>query len=290
VLTANGGLLTWGSNEFLALAHSKDAHPPFRLLPRVPRGLPPATRVLHVSCGATHTLALSAAGEVYAAGSGARGALGLGDREARGELTRVGGCLAGVPIAAVCAGDGTSHALSLSGLAYAWGGNRHSQFGLPCSGAAGHALLAPARVPLPELALTVTAGKNHTLWGSRSGRLYAAGLNKHGQCGLGLPAPAPASTSASAPSTSTSEDATPPWCAQVPTLVPLPGAQRVREVAAGERHTLILTVSGDVFAMGDYGSSSSGSPCGSPRASLACAARACSSWRRAAAAAWACAL
>jgi alpha-tubulin suppressor-like RCC1 family protein len=129
VLTANGGLLTFGSNEYLALGHSKDAQPPFRLLPRVPRGLPPATPVLQVSCGATHTLVLSAQGEVYAAGSGARGALGLGDREARGELTRVRGALAGVPIAAVLAADGSSHALSLSGLAYAWGGNRHSQCG-----------------------------------------------------------------------------------------------------------------------------------------------------------------
>jgi alpha-tubulin suppressor-like RCC1 family protein len=76
VVTSAGGALSWGSNEYLALAHTRDAAPPFRVPPRLMRGLPPAAhRVAQVSVGPSHTLLLTRGGEVFAAGSGLRGAL-----------------------------------------------------------------------------------------------------------------------------------------------------------------------------------------------------------------------
>jgi alpha-tubulin suppressor-like RCC1 family protein len=252
VLTAGGAPLAWGSNEYLALAHSREVSPPFRVSPRVMRGLLPGALVAQVACGPAHTLVLTRSGEVYAAGSGVRGALGNGDRETRAELTRVGGPLLGVAVCSVAAGNNMSAAVSVSGVAYAWGSNRYGQCGVDPA-TAGHALLRPTRVPLPELAQQVCAGDAHTLWVSRSGRVWAAGSDRFGQCGASpLPADPGVASEASA-------------CLHAPTLVHI-GADaasgrdslRVREVATGARHSLVLTVSGDVFAMGDSRSGATG--------------------------------
>jgi len=244
-VTSNGGLLTWGSNEYLALGHSKDASP-FRVLPRVPRGLPPPATALMVSCGESHTLVLTTTGQVYAAGSGARGALGLGDRESRAELCLVSQ-LRGVAVSSVFAGEGSSHAISVSGLAYSWGGNRRGQCGLNPR-VTGHAIVLPTRVGgLPELVRAVAAGANHTLWVSRSGRLYGAGLNKHGQ--LGMPPPTALAPSVSAGAMQEDE----PLCLHqhCPVEISIPGGLSVREVAAGEKHSLVLCVNSNVYAMGE---------------------------------------
>ena len=249
-LTAGGAPLSWGSNEYFALAHSRDASSPFCVPPRVMRGLQPGALVAQVACGSEHTLVLTRTGEVYAAGSGGSGALGNGDRDPRAELTRVGGALLGVAVCSVAAGNNTSYAVSVSGLAYAWGSNRSGKCGVDPA-TAGLALVLPTRVPIPELVQQVCAGDAHTLWVSRSGRLWAAGSDRFGQCGA---SPLTEADEAAGESS---------VCLLAPTLIPVgqcyeggaasdaADSLRVREVAAGARHSLILTVSGDVYAMGD---------------------------------------
>jgi alpha-tubulin suppressor-like RCC1 family protein len=268
--------LSFGSNEYGALGHSADVAPvatgaspapvsggqltstgPYRLPPRVVRGLG-GVKLAQVACGPTHTLCLSRDGVVFAMGSGVRGALGTGDRGDRTVATRVPG-LAHVPIAHVAAGDNYSVAVSVPGLAYAWGANKAGQCGLPVT-AYPHAAYAPTRVEgLSELVQQVACGEAHTLWTSRSGRLYACGRNGHGQLGLGLPlAAAAASLTAAAGgagevSSAVAADAaaTLHSFVDVPSLVAALQHVRVREAACGARHSLVLTADGTVFAMGD---------------------------------------
>ena len=173
--------LTWGVNEFGALGHSQCSGAS-QLLPRVVRGLG-STRIVQVACGVAHTLFLARTGAVFACGSDIRGALGLQAKELVNEARPVGGALAGLPIAQIAASDHSSAALSTTGIAYSWGNNRYGQLGI--TPIEGHSVCElPTRVPVPEVAQLVACGTSHTLWVSRSGRVYAAGRHR-GQLGIG---------------------------------------------------------------------------------------------------------
>lgn len=243
--------LSFGSNEYGALGHSEDRVPPYRVPPRAIRGLG-AAKVVQVACGATHTLILTHSGRVYASGSGVRGALGLGNREDRYEATPIP-ALTGVPIAQVAAGDNYSCAVSAAGFTYSWGLNKSGQLGLPLA-THPHAAYSPVRLQaIPELIQLVSCGEAHTMWVSLSGRLYAAGKNTHGQLGLGFsPALEDVSMATSGAST------VPTHVVDTPTLVAALSNVRVREVACGARHTIILSSTADVYACGDSGEGQGG--------------------------------
>jgi alpha-tubulin suppressor-like RCC1 family protein len=221
--------LTYGSDEFGALGHNEDRSPPYRIPPRVMKGIG-HKKVLQVACGATHTLVLTQDGGVFSCGSGVRGALGLGNREDRKEATRIP-ALIGIPIIQVAAGDNYSCAISSTGFAYSWGINKAGQTGLPTDKFP-HAAYSPTRVSsLPELTSLVSCGESHTMWLSYSGRLYASGKNSHGQLALGVTEGSPYVDS--------------------PRLVASLEGIRVREVACGARHSLILASDGSVYAAGE---------------------------------------
>ena len=98
-LTSRGELLTWGEGRDGALGH--DQHPPMmREMGEVPSHtwepravqLPAGVgwpRVVEVRCGATHTVAMCASGEVVSCGAGSWGRLGLGDETERREACLV---------------------------------------------------------------------------------------------------------------------------------------------------------------------------------------------------------
>jgi len=285
VLNASQIPLTLGSNEHFALGHSDDKPTPYRLPPRAPRGLGSA-KIVQIACGATHSLLLSSGGQVYSMGSGVRGALGHGNRDDCREATPVA-ALACVPVRQVAAGDNFSVAVSATGLAYSWGFNKTGQCGLPVEKYP-HAACAPVRVSgIPELLQHVACGEAHTMWVSRSGRVYAAGRNDCGQLGVGFPgdtsllspgaaahlhsagsrhalletdstatpaavaaAAGASTTGAPTPSAGRSGVSHTPFL-DVPTLLLRLQELRVREVACGRRHTLFLTADGSLYACGD---------------------------------------
>lgn len=273
VVTSSQIPLAMGSNEHSALGHSEARDEPYRVPPRMMRGLG-AVKVVQVSCGYTHTVVLTRNGEVFTCGSGVRGALGHGDREDGGkEARRVMG-LAGVPITQVAAGDNFTLAVAATGLAYSWGSNKSGQLGLQLSKYP-HDVLSPVRVDgMPELVQLAAAGESHSAWVSRSGRLYTAGRNGHGQLGLGFQqatsmdeqqqdggggsATSISSSAAGGDHARSSSASSSIWCVDQPTLVNVPGQRRVREVACASRHTLVLCVDSCVFAMGDCSEGSTG--------------------------------
>jgi hypothetical protein len=82
VATRTNAFLTWGWGNYGQLGHGDNCN---AATPRAVEALegsaalaPPGARVIpSVACGAFHTLFLSALGDVYAAGFGSRGQLGL---------------------------------------------------------------------------------------------------------------------------------------------------------------------------------------------------------------------
>lgn len=88
-------------------------------------------RVADAAAGEAHTLALSASGEVWAAGCNSDGQLGLGDAAgARSADFRLVRALAGRRVVQVAAGQEHSLALGAGGEVYAWGHGNYGQLGL----------------------------------------------------------------------------------------------------------------------------------------------------------------
>jgi alpha-tubulin suppressor-like RCC1 family protein len=90
----------------------------------------PRERVVAVACGGAHTLALTAAGDVYAFGAGAQGQLGGGGTGAVGVPRRLRALTtSGVLCARIAAGEAHSAALTTDGRALVWGAGAQGQLG-----------------------------------------------------------------------------------------------------------------------------------------------------------------
>lgn len=131
-------------------------------------------------------------------------------------------------ITAIAAGNTHTLALLSNGTVQAWGDNRDGQLGDGTT----NDRSTPALVPGLTRVVAVAAGGSHSLALSSNGRIFAWGRNTHGQLGVG----------------SSGTDITSP--APVPNF----GLSRVKAVAAGDAHTLVLLSDGTVLACGNNNS------------------------------------
>jgi len=156
-------------------------------------------RIISVSCGASHTLAIGESGCLWACGSNATGQLGAGNLADSPVLQRVQQ-LPASRIVSAAAGAAHSVALSSDGSLYTWGDGSRGQLGhRQLQGMALPAmhdtivLLLPQKVArldptglLPEHRVTaMSAGSYHTLVLTVGGGVFAFGANDSGCLGLG---------------------------------------------------------------------------------------------------------
>ena len=187
---------------------------------------------------------------------------------------------AGVSARSVVAGRDHSLAVGSDGHVYAWGANTFGQLG---TGSSGGYSTTPELVRLPAgvSALSVSAGRNHSLAVGSDGRVYAWGDNRLGELGAGrsgdystTPAPvvglsesvrAQAVFAGGHHGLALGRDGTLyTWGANesgqlgdgattnrsTPVSATLPAGVRVVTVAAGGRHTLALGADGALYAWG----------------------------------------
>jgi E3 ubiquitin-protein ligase HERC2 len=88
-----------------------------------------AAKIVHLSCGAKHNLAVSDDGHVYSWGRGELGRLGHGDERPR-RLPHMLGALEHVKVISVAAGAYHSLAVAEDGSLYVWGENEGGRLGL----------------------------------------------------------------------------------------------------------------------------------------------------------------
>ena len=135
--------------------------------------------VVAVAAGVTHSLALTATGEVWAWGLNHVGQLGTGTTVESRAPVRVPG-LSGV--ISVAAGQFNSLVLTADGRVWSWGFNAFGQLGTGST-----ALFDP--VPKQPTAVSnivaIAAGGYHSLAVERTGMVVAWGLNHVGQLGDG---------------------------------------------------------------------------------------------------------
>jgi alpha-tubulin suppressor-like RCC1 family protein len=240
-LTESGEVYAWGGNSYgqLGLGDGKD-----RLTPTKVPGL---TGVKAIAAGGDHSLALTEAGEVYAWGGNSYGQLGLGDIKERLTPTRVPG-LTGVK--AIAAGGDHSLALTESGEVY--GGVYRSAL-TELGDTATYtwkvrSFLLPIKLPVTTKVKAIAAGSDYSLALTESGEVYAWGWSYYGQCrniGLGNREQDLLLT----PSRNIGLGNREQHLLLTPTRVA--GLAKVKAIAAGSDHSLVLTEAGEVYACGD---------------------------------------
>ena len=191
--------------------------------------------VIAVAAGTFHSLALTAAGQIFAWGD--NGAGQLGDNSTIGSSVPVAvdqsGVLAGKTIVRIAAGNYCSYAITSDGQVFAWGYNANGNLG---DGSGSTISSVPVAVDQTgvmagKTIVEIAAGTDHALALASDGTLYAWGYGGGGELGDGN------GTSSSVP-------------VQVDNSGVLAG-KVVRAVAAGSYHNLAVTTDGQIFAWGD---------------------------------------
>ncbi|CAD7697676.1 unnamed protein product [Ostreobium quekettii] len=178
-----------------------------------------------ISFGDYHSAGISCDGELYTWGLSSKGQLGHRDEEAR-ELPEKVSDLEGTEIRNVTCGSEHTVAVS-SQEVYSWGSNEHGQLG--------QGDLAPDCVRKPrvvkalhgKMVMQVVCGKFHTLAVTAQSHVYGWGQNSQGQLGLGDRVER-----------------------HTPTHVDALWALPVKQLAAGDWHSMALTNSGFLFTWG----------------------------------------
>jgi len=173
-LTSDGQIFAWGSGWAGQLGNSGTCNS-FEPVAVDMNGALSGKRVTAVSAGASHSLALTSDGQVFAWGSlvGSSVPVAVG----------TDGEMAGKTIAAIKAGQSHSLALTSDGQIFAWGANSYGQLGDNSTAYK----FAPVAVDTSNLTgkkiIKISAGFNHNLALTSEGQVFAWGWNIYGQLG-----------------------------------------------------------------------------------------------------------
>ena len=181
LLTPDSAVYAFGSNADGRLGLG-DRSLPLCSLPTLIQGLV-STPILCISCGAAHSAAVTASGDLYTWGQGSSGALGTGGSLSHWTPQQVSfpsGCSV---LAVFCGGRHTAMVVKEASRkwVYMCGANENGQLGI------GHqdSELVPKRVTVEGESSAVAAGLAHTLFLTTAGSVYSTGCNTSGQLGLG---------------------------------------------------------------------------------------------------------
>lgn len=272
VIDAHGRAAAWGTNDFHQIGVANTPSPKDATVhPAV--GEP----ITDVSCGTSHTLAVTAAGHVLSWGASLGGRLGhTGAMDIAPHLpTPVTRNVC--DIVSVAAGRNHSLALDDSGGLWGWGRDTRGQLG----GAAGKGSPYPMRLPTVVPFANIVAGKDVSLALDGEGTVWSWGRNDRGQLGLGgpparsgagrvrLPAPAVRIFAAHTHAGAILVDGTlflwggnnhgqlgypgdARGFSSEPRPVALPGGAMAADAGGGDGYTVCLTGDGKIFTWG-YG-------------------------------------
>ncbi len=228
IIAHDGTVFACGRNVFgqLGLGDEDDRNT-FTAVPALPEGKV-ASQVVP---GGTHTMIIAQDGTVFACGMNNEGQLGLGDNTHRNTFTAVpalpDGTVASQVVTARNMYSGHTMILAEDGTVFACGRNNCWHLGLGDKDERNTFTAVPA---LPEgvVAKQVNAGVRHTTILTEDGTVFACGDNYHGQLGLGDGIGRRTFTAVPA----------------------LPEAVVIKQVVAGESHTMIIAQDGTLFACG----------------------------------------
>lgn len=181
------------------------------------------SNIKEICCGGFYSIALSRTiGKLYVWGSNNCGQLGIGYVNHIEQTPQELQFSEGIKSVS-CGGYHTIALTSDPNKFYVWGGNYAGQLGL------GHNynVFSPKKLILCEPTVAVSCGANHTIALTTQGELYVWGSHREGQLGLGY-----------------SEQK----FYVLPQKLVLP--EKIKSVACGNNHTLVLATSGMIYVWG----------------------------------------
>ncbi|XP_028751081.1 probable E3 ubiquitin-protein ligase HERC6 isoform X4 [Peromyscus leucopus] len=140
-------------------------------------------KIIQVSCGHYHSLALSEDGQVFSWGKNSQGQLGLGKNFQSQASPQKVKYLEGIPLAQVAAGGNHSFALSLTGTSFGWGSNSVGQLALSGEKMEAVQIHKPHSIgALKNLGVIyISCGYEHTAVLTQDGQVFIFGDNNSGQ-------------------------------------------------------------------------------------------------------------
>ncbi|CAI5743899.1 unnamed protein product [Peronospora destructor] len=239
----DGTLYMWGETHWGQLGLPKEFEASHESLPVkcsiLPEGCRDGEHVVKISCGGTHTAALTNLGRVFVWGRGDSGQLGIGSawlNDTEDEcLMRVSrphllNGFNGEKVVQVACGAFHTAAVTEQGHIYIWGKEDYGMLGVGQTSDQ----QTPKRIEFFDNipALRVSCGGWHTVVVAKSGECYAFGRGEYGRLGLG---DAKSRTR--------------------PHLVKALQGKRVIQAACGGSHTLFVTSDGTAYVSGraDHG-------------------------------------
>ncbi|XP_073196774.1 probable E3 ubiquitin-protein ligase HERC6 isoform X1 [Lepidochelys kempii] len=176
-----GKVFSWGagSEGQLGTGEFKEQS----LIPKKIDGLS-ALRIIQVTCGHYHSVALAQDGRVFSWGQNTHGQLGLGKETPSQPSPQHVTSLNGIPLAQVAAGGGHTFALSLSGVVYGWGRNNARQLGLNHANTREQVFKPYAVAALKTIGVVyISCGDEHTAVLTQDGSVFTFGDDSAGQLG-----------------------------------------------------------------------------------------------------------
>eukprot|EP00943_MAST-04B_sp_MAST-4B-sp1_P008495 g8495.t1 len=225
-LTKEGIVFAWGLNNRgqLGLGHKNNCMVPTRLHDIKPR-------IGEIAAGAYHSVALALSGHVYVWGRGKELGLGVFVDNGDKDIPQLVKALKRFRVRNISCGLNHTVAQTHDGNLYTWGEGKYGQLGLGDT----RDRYVPSLIRVireesnsDERFAGVSCGGRHSIAVSRSGAIYTWGWNAHGQLGLGH-----------------KENV------ETPSQVISLEKERISQVAAGWRHTVVLSRNtGHMYAWG----------------------------------------
>ncbi|XP_030879668.1 probable E3 ubiquitin-protein ligase HERC6 isoform X3 [Leptonychotes weddellii] len=177
-----GRVFAWGAGSEGQLGVGE-----FKEINLTPRKIKTLTgiKIIQVSCGHYHSLALSEDGQLFSWGSNSHGQLGLGKESPSQASPQRVRSLDGIPLTQVAAGGVHSFALSLSGASFGWGSNNAGQLALRKNNVPVLQSSKPRSIgALKNLGVIyISCGYEHTAVLTQTGKVFTFGSNSYGQLG-----------------------------------------------------------------------------------------------------------
>ena len=219
-ITADGAVWSWGNGWRGMLGHGDEQG---QLLPKKIEAFA-GQRVVAISAGKHHSLALTADGAVWSWGFGGHGQLGHGDQQHQ-LLPKKVEAFAGQRVVAVSAGEQHSLALTSDGARWSWGSGGFGMLGhgdQQCQ-------LLPKKIEAfaGRCVVAVSAGGGHSLALTADGGVWSWGYGDNGKLGHGDE-----------------------QNQLLPKKIEALAGQRVVAVSTGTYHSIARTADGAVFTWG----------------------------------------
>jgi len=185
-LRADGTVWAWGSNRNGQIGSGTSCASTDRACASTtPVQVPGLRHVVAIAGGGEHSLALTAAGTVWAWGANGSGQLGRAPSTTTacsvGVCTPVPARVEGLSrVVAIAGGDDHSLALDSTGRVWAWGGNGAGQLGIGSTAMTS----SPVQVGLPSV-VAIAGGLRSSEALTAQGTVWTWGWNSFGQLGTG---------------------------------------------------------------------------------------------------------